>query len=317
MNSYNNQFVAFSPANAQMYRDRSRSAPNVKNSSHPSHSTHGSNGSDLYIGEISRSCSMPKLSSAPNIDIHDKYMVRTNKSAKKLNNFFGNDDVPFDITISEIEVSGLKAVLQSKVPLCYFLCSLLEDYCSENLFFFLEVLEFEKTKFSSKQEQQESAVYIYNTYLSRKSCLEINIDEKIHNDIHNFIKHMNMNTSTESISNCFKSARTSVYQLMEGSFAKFIKSNHFQTMKKELGHRIYNNSDKMNAVCKLRDYIMKMDKQFKKSLAENPTNELTISNHKHHEVITILIHEFTKSILDINFNEKDIYLLHKREPEVY
>jgi len=124
---------------------------------------------------------------------------------------------------------------------------------------------------------------------------------------------MNSNTSSESVSKCFKSARNSVYQLMEGSFAKFIKSNHFQTMKKELGHRIYNNNDKMNAVCKLRDYIMKYDANNKQSLEENPSNQLAISNAKHHEVITILVHEFTKSILDINFNEKDIYLIHKTE----
>jgi hypothetical protein len=303
MNTFKKQtIIACTPVKAQtsalINHNRSGSNPSVKSQS-----------SDV----IARSCSIQRPASAPNIDIHDSYMVRTHRSEKKLNNFFGDNDVPFDITISEIEASGLKAMLQSKVPLCYFLSSLLEDYCSENLFFFLEALEFERTVYESKQEQQESAVYIYNTYLSRKSCLEINIDEKIHNDVHNFIKNMNSNTSSESVSKCFKSARNSVYQLMEGSFAKFIKSNHFQTMKKELGHRIYNNNDKMNAVCKLRDYIMKYDANNKQSLEENPSNQLAISNAKHHEVITILVHEFTKSILDINFNEKDIYLIHKTE----
>jgi len=282
---------------------RSGSTPSIKNVYSPS----------LNFASINRTSSIGSLlggtlarpSSAPNIEIHDDYMERTQKSEKKLSNFFG-DDVPFDITLKEIEVNGLKAMLQSKVPLCYFLSSLLEDYCSENLFFFLEALEFENSKYISREEQEENAIYIFNTYLSKKSCLEINIDEKIHNDIQSFIKKMDKTTS-DNISKCFKVARNAVYQLMEGSFSKFQKSENCMMMKKDLGRRIYNENDKLNAVSKLRDYIIKMDESIKQSLRENPNNQITISNAKHHEIISILVHEFTKSILGIDFNEKDIY----------
>ncbi|KAL6595168.1 regulator of G protein signaling superfamily [Neocallimastix californiae] len=251
---------------------------------------------------------IPRPSSAPNIEMHDFYMERSHKSEKKLIDFFGDEDIPFDITIKEIEVNGLKAMLQSKVPLCYFLYSLLEDFCSENLFFFLEALEFEKGKYSSREEQEENAVYIYNTYLSKKSCLEINIDEKVYNEIQEFIKNMNKNSS-KSISKCFVNARNSVYQLMEGSFAKFQKSSTYATMKQELGRRLYNENDKLNAVSKLRDYLMKSESSIKQNLKENPESQIAISNAKHHEIISLLVHEFTKSILGINFNEKDIYVL--------
>jgi hypothetical protein len=249
--------------------------------------------------------SIQRPASAPNVEIHDYYMNRTHKSEKKLTDFFG-DDVPFDITLKEIDAHGLKAMLQSKVPLCYFLYSLLEDYCPENLFFFLEALEFENGKYRSREEQEENAVYIYNTYLSKKSCLEINIDEKLHNDIHNFIMNMDKTTS-DNISKCFITARNAVYQLMEGSFAKFQKSEISSRMKKELGRRIYNENDKLNAVSKLRDYIKKSEINIKHSLKENPNSQITLANANHHEVITILIHQFTKSILGIDFNEKDIY----------
>ncbi|ORX44043.1 regulator of G protein signaling [Piromyces finnis] len=266
---------------------RSASSPNIKE----------------QINEFIHSTSILRPSSAPSVDVHDNYMALTSKREKKLNHFFG-EKTPFDISINEIEVSGLKAILQSKVPLCYFLCSLLEDVCSENLFFFLEALEFEKNKDFNAEEQKESAIYIYETYLSRKSCLEINIDEKVHNDIHKFIQNINSNTSYEEISECFKNARKSVYQLMEGSFAKFHKSSYFEIMKKELGNSPFYKDERMVAVCKLRDYIMKNDNNNK----QNPTNQLT----KYHEVISILIHQFTKSILDIDFNEKDIFFLHGR-----
>jgi predicted XRE-type DNA-binding protein len=283
--------------------NRSGSTPNIKNVYSPSLNYVGINRTSSIGSLLGNSILRP--ASAPNIEIHDDYMERTHKSEKKLSDFFG-DDVPFDITIKEIDVNGLKAMLQSKVPLCYFLYSLLEDYCSENLFFFLEALEFENGKYTNREEQEENAVYIYNTYLSKKSCLEINIDEKTHNDIHNFIMKMDKTTS-DKISKCFKIARNSVYQLMEGSFAKFQKSEICNMMKKELGRRIYNENDKLNAVSKLRDYIIKTDESIKQSLRENPNNQITITNAKHHEIISILVHEFTKSILGIDFNEKDIY----------
>lgn len=38
-----------------------------------------------------------------------------------------------DVSITEIRNVGLKAILQSKVPLCYFLYHLLQEFSSENL----------------------------------------------------------------------------------------------------------------------------------------------------------------------------------------
>jgi hypothetical protein len=60
------------------------------------------------------------------------YKIKTSKSSKKLDNFFG-EQAPMDICIQEIRKEGLKAMLQSKVPLCFLLYHLLDEYSSENL----------------------------------------------------------------------------------------------------------------------------------------------------------------------------------------
>ena len=68
-----------------------------------------------------------------------KFNKRNFKTKKKLENFFGAN-IPVDVSIRDIENLGLRALLASRVPICYFLYQLLEEHCSENLFFFLEVV---------------------------------------------------------------------------------------------------------------------------------------------------------------------------------
>lgn len=83
----------------------------------------------------SRSCSLSSLANITtlsNSDGHTLYKVKTTKTNRKLNNFFG-EQPPLDICVREIRKEGLKALLQSKVPLCYFLYHLLEEFSSENL----------------------------------------------------------------------------------------------------------------------------------------------------------------------------------------
>lgn len=67
-----------------------------------------------------------------NFDVHTMYKIKTSKSSKKLDSFFG-EQAPMDICVQEIRKEGLKAMLQSKVPLCFLLYHLLDEYSSENL----------------------------------------------------------------------------------------------------------------------------------------------------------------------------------------
>lgn len=68
----------------------------------------------------------------PSFDVHTLYKIKTTRSSKKLDHFFG-EFAPHDICIKEIRKEGLKAILESKSPLCYFLFHLLQEYSSENL----------------------------------------------------------------------------------------------------------------------------------------------------------------------------------------
>lgn len=75
----------------------------------------------------------------PSFDVHTLYKIKTTRSSKKLDHFFG-EYAPHDICVKEIRKEGLKAILESKSPLCYFLYHLLQEYSSENLvrdFFFI------------------------------------------------------------------------------------------------------------------------------------------------------------------------------------
>src|SRR4051812_7030456 len=73
---------------------------------------------------------------------------RRKLSKRKLRQFFGRS-APIDISPVDIKKYGLQALLQSSVPLCYFLHSLLEQFSVENLFFFLEVEHFQMHEFRS------------------------------------------------------------------------------------------------------------------------------------------------------------------------
>ncbi|KAI7858973.1 hypothetical protein BDC45DRAFT_433467, partial [Circinella umbellata] len=111
-------------------------------------------------------------------EVHTLYKIKRSRSARKLNNFFG-EQTPNDICIAEIRREGLKALLQSKIPLCYFLYHLLQEINSENLFFFTEIEQYESFTYLTSVQQLATAQHIYDTYLNPNSYFEVNIDEQI------------------------------------------------------------------------------------------------------------------------------------------
>lgn len=60
------------------------------------------------------------------------YWTKRRGSNRHVSWFFGQS-VQVDVSVREIRKHGLGALLQSNVPLCYFLYYLLDNYCSENL----------------------------------------------------------------------------------------------------------------------------------------------------------------------------------------
>ncbi|KAI7874917.1 hypothetical protein K492DRAFT_117536, partial [Lichtheimia hyalospora FSU 10163] len=84
-----------------------------------------------------------------------------------------------DVSIAEIRREGIKGMLQSKIPICYFLYHLLQEISSENLFFFTEIEQYESFTYMTLVQQLATAQHIYDTYLSPNSHFEVNIDERI------------------------------------------------------------------------------------------------------------------------------------------
>ncbi|KAI8364410.1 RGS domain-containing protein [Blakeslea trispora] len=164
----------------------------------------------------------PSAQVLPSFDVHTLYKIRTIRTYKKLTHFFG-ENAPHDICIKEIRKEGLKAILESKSPLCYFLYHLLQEFSSENLFFFIELEQFESFSYTSPGQQLETAQHIYNTYLSRNSYFEVNLDDKVRR------------TVTEALENkdavhCFDTAKRAVYSLLESSYMRFQNTDIFEDM---------------------------------------------------------------------------------------
>ncbi|CAG8622077.1 10968_t:CDS:2 [Rhizophagus irregularis] len=182
-----------------------------------------------------------------NYDNHNEYKQRTINSSIKLNKFFG-DKPPLDICVKEIEKEGLKAMLHSKIPLCYFLYSLLEEYSCENL-----VEQYESFVFVNSTQQYTTAQHIFDTYLTHNSQFEVNVDDKVRKSVISSIK------SQRDPKHCFDEAKRAIFVLLEVSFARFIRSPMADLMKQEIGETTthYTNKARDAAVILLFRYLEK------------------------------------------------------------
>jgi len=237
-----------------------------------------------------------------------------NPNYKKFN------DEGIDISVGEILVYGLKAMLKSKVPLCYFLHTLIEDYCCENLFFYLEIEQYKIFLFEDEKSQLKAAQYIYITYLDSSSKIEVNIDEKIRKDIFNQLKARKCNLST-----VFDKASEAVFNLMESTFAKFNRSNIKQQMIDELDNtNFYSEEHKINAIRVLTSYLDKRKRELevdeeimminaanqgidlREGMPMSPGQMLHYTNVQRNKLINALTHEFIRAFLELDFDDESI-----------
>jgi len=230
------------------------------------------------------------------------------------------NDEGVDVSVGEILVHGLKAMLKSKVPLCYFLHTLIEDYCCENLFFYLEIEQYKVFMFENAKAQLKAAQYIYITYLDASSKIEVNIDEKIRREILNQLNSKNCNLQT-----VFDKASEAVFALMESSYAKFNRSEVKRQMIDELDNtNIYNEEHKINAIRLLTSYLdkrkreLEIDEEIMNMNAENssipgdlqmtisPEQMLHYSNVQRNKLIYALTHEFIRAFLELDFDDESV-----------
>ncbi|KAJ3331655.1 hypothetical protein HDU76_002613, partial [Blyttiomyces sp. JEL0837] len=209
--------------------------------------------------------------------------------SKKLASFFG-DTPKLDITISEIERTGISALLASKIPLTYFLVSLLEDYCAENLFFYLESAFFSvSSRNLPPTTQLANASHIYETYLTPASFFEINIDHKVRSAVETSLR------SRTDLPTCFEPAKLHVLGLLEGSYFKFRNSESYAKMKEEVGEfggRVLSERLVALGVGLLRGYLNKQ--------VVHP--EGSLENRRAH-LVRCMIEEFCKTVLETSLDE--------------
>ncbi|KAJ3037260.1 regulator of G-protein signaling [Rhizophlyctis rosea] len=222
---------------------------------------------------------------------HQRYKERAVARSKKLIRFFG-DDCPIDVPVSEIEQEGLKAILASKVPLSYFLYSLLEDYSCENLFFYLEVEHYETMAFPSSRHHLLAAQHIFDTYLSPSSQFEVNIEQKTRREI---VANMKAGTS-ESLEGVFDGAKMHILQLMEGSWIRFTKSEVYTWMKKDIGLQpLYTEEGRAHAVDLLLRHLDKQASQLQTSQSS--------TSHRRHLLVKHMVKEYCRTMLQVEFED--------------
>lgn len=68
-----------------------------------------------------------------------------------------------------------------------------------------------------------TAHHIYETYLSRNSHFEVNLEDKVIRSVTTAIQEEQLNT-------CFQNAKRSVFTLLDGSFHRFINGPIWDAM---------------------------------------------------------------------------------------
>ncbi|KAI7853124.1 hypothetical protein BDC45DRAFT_606705 [Circinella umbellata] len=234
----------------------------------------------------------------PNFDVHMSYKIKTTKSSRKLDYFFG-EQAPHDICIQEIRKEGLKALLQSKIPLCYFLYHLLEEFSCENLFFFIELEQYESFSYTSEAQQLATAQHIHNTYLTHNSHFEVNLDDKVRRQVTSTLQE-------KKVKRLFDNAKRAVYSLLESSFMRFCQTETFTQMVMDCGELTthYDASTRHDAVRQLLSYIERQHKLIYGSIrgeGAGTTNFASTSqtSRRRHELVKSMIHEFCRSMLGV------------------
>ncbi|KNE70607.1 hypothetical protein AMAG_15367 [Allomyces macrogynus ATCC 38327] len=180
---------------------------------------------------------------------------RGSVTGRKLYNFFG-DLPPLDVSLAEIQGEGLRAMLHAKLPLCYFLHALLDEYAAENLFFVLEVDRYEATPFADPVQHLQAAFSLFETYLGHGSQLEVNVDDRVRKGVVKDLARLSRAcahaTKAESAASAtpseagtgpslavglrhlFLPAKTAVLALLDASYTKFARSPLAARMAAEL-----------------------------------------------------------------------------------
>jgi len=146
---------------------------------------------------------------------------------QKLYDFFGND-AAIDIPFEEIERNGIGYLIQSSVPLAYFVEYLLIHENPEILFFFIDVIRFEETIYPDNTSSLEASQDILTNYLCINSPLECKVSSKTRCHCIKAIK--------AGQRRCFKPSKQELLPILERQFDDFKNSKRYADLKNKFGH---------------------------------------------------------------------------------
>ena len=167
--------------------------------------------------------------------------------------------------------------------------------------------QYESFSYSSLSQQLATAQHIFNTYLTRNSYFEVNLDDKVRRTVTECLEKKSAKT-------CFDSAKRAVYALLETSYMRFQHTSTFESMVQECGELTthYNDASRRAAVNRLLGYI---EQQHNKIYNSNNTVLQSVSHtaKRRHELIKSMIHEFCRTLVGVEFN----YYTPEDEESVY
>lgn len=231
--------------------------------------------------------------------------IRRRLSKRKLRQFFGTS-APVDVSPKDIERFGLPALLQSNVPLCYFLLSMLEQYSAENLFFYLEVESFQCHEFQDPRVQRTTAKDIYRAFIRSGCDLEVNLDGDVKKRIKPAIERNDQH--------CFDEAKEDIQKLMEPCYMNFLSSDVCKKMHEQLDDKSipYDETTRETALAHVVEYLDR-NLPFVPHLELDPSDPRSETNRRN-LLIRKLTHYFAQLRMHLDFYDTEEGLDYKVTP---
>jgi len=214
---------------------------------------------------------------------------------QKLYDFFGND-AAIDIPFEEIEKNGIGYLIQSSVPLAYFIEYLIKHDCPEIIFFFMDVIKFEETIYPDNYSTMEASQNILTNYLCTDSPLECKISSKT--------RYLCIKDIKGGQRRCFKPSKQELLPLLERQFDDFKNSKKYAELKNNFAHlNAYPESKRIELIQELLSITNG------KYPIETAENERRFIRNK---IILNKVQEFCKDKLSNNYQPQNNNRNHKQ-----
>ena len=202
---------------------------------------------------------------------------------QKLYDFFGND-AAIDIPFEEIEKNGIGYLIQSSVPLAYFIQYLLIHDNPEIMFFFMDVIKFEETIYPDNNSSLAASQNILTNYLCINSPLECRVSSKTRCHCIKAIK--------AGQRRCFKASKQELLPVLERQFDDFKNSKKYAELKINFAHlNAYPESNRLELI---QELLSTTNRKYPIETAE------TLQRANRNKAVLLKIQEFCRNKLSNN-----------------